>query len=187
MERRLVKETDILNPEHKQIQSLLMTAFPETREFSRHSYLRSEPDFRILVTENNRVCAHISLSRRLGLVGSREIPIAGVGGLAVEPSHQRQGIALKLMEDFLTLAQSLKFEMAVGLAENPLSIKIMKRLGYVDSRTPFMFKDDSGQYTDLMERHKIFIHPLGLEPGEFSSLLQYMQDKGILFVDGQTF
>jgi GNAT superfamily N-acetyltransferase len=96
----LVAEGELRPADEATIRELLLLAFPQFRDiFSTRSYFGACPDHRLMLRgSNGELLAHLTIARRVIDVGAIEILIAGVGGVAVRPERQGEGLGQKLME-----------------------------------------------------------------------------------------
>jgi nodulation protein A len=104
---RLTKESDLTNAQTQQICQLLTLSFPnEAAYFAEHSFWGSTPDYRLWLEMDDQILAHLAFSHRQIAVGSREVLIAGVGGVATHPNVRGQGFGKQLFTAFRSCLRS---------------------------------------------------------------------------------
>ena len=102
LEVRLVAEADLTPEDDAAIRELLVAAFPRVAErFARRSWWGSRPDDRLMLHRRGRLVGHLGLERRVIEVGSTDVLVAGIGGVAIQPDVQRQGLGRRLIEELL--------------------------------------------------------------------------------------
>ena len=99
---RLVAEADLTPEDDAAIRELLVVACPSlAASLGSRSWWGSRPDHRLLVSRADALLGHLALERRVIEVGSTDVVVAGIGGLAVHPSVRRQGVGRRLIEQLL--------------------------------------------------------------------------------------
>ncbi len=101
LSRRLVREDDLTEGEHRAIRELLVSSFPENATaFSATSYLGARPEYRLWLEDTQgEILAHLDFERRLVGVGADEVLVAGIGEVAVRPDLQGRGLGRALMQE----------------------------------------------------------------------------------------
>ncbi|HNK63608.1 MAG TPA: GNAT family N-acetyltransferase [Anaerolineales bacterium] len=89
MKWRILPELELTPALEASIQQMLIAAFPDYEDFfSTHSYWGSTPEFRLIALENDTPVAHLEFGYRTITVNEMPFMIAGIGAVAIHPSHQ---------------------------------------------------------------------------------------------------
>jgi len=93
MKWHILPEPDLTPALEASIQQMLIAAFPDyTDFFSAHSYWGSKPEFRLVACDNEQPVAHLEFGCRSISVGEMSFTIAGIGAVAIHPSHQGRNL-----------------------------------------------------------------------------------------------
>ncbi len=181
-------EDDIDIKTHQSLKCVLQSGFPNAGEFLEKDYFRTPPEYRILAMDGEKICGQISLVDRHLFLKNQIINVAGIADLSVEQDYSGYGLGTRLIEEWIEFAKKLSlYDISIGLANNSKSVRILTKLGYVNSPTSFMFRDKFGKQKDFMTAHHVYIHPLNLKPKHFSNLLASIKCQDILNFPGETF
>ncbi len=89
MDWKLIPEPELSPTLEADIQQMLIASFPDYVDFfSANSYWGTKPEFRLIAVENDHPIAHLEFGYRRISVGDMPVKIAGIGAVAIHPSHQ---------------------------------------------------------------------------------------------------
>ena len=104
----LVPEDELSASNHKAIQNLLRSAFPQYENiFSHSSYWGARPSYRLwMEVPSGEIIAHLDFELRFIKVGKSELLIAGIGEVATHPRFHKSGLGRSLMEQLQNILQT---------------------------------------------------------------------------------
>lgn len=89
MNWQLIPEPELSPTLEADIQQMLIASFPDYVDFfTANSYWGTKPEFRLIAIENDHPIAHLEFGYRQISVGDTPVQIAGIGAVAIHPSHQ---------------------------------------------------------------------------------------------------
>ncbi|MER7274148.1 GNAT family N-acetyltransferase [Dactylosporangium sp. NPDC000244] len=99
-QRHTAWETALTPEDHTALSALLRAAFPGPEFEPDRSWPASwaRKEFRVWLTDDGRPVAHLGFERRLAGTAAGDVLIAGVGDVAVAPSHRGRGLGSALMD-----------------------------------------------------------------------------------------
>jgi len=121
------------------IRELLVASFGWTPEFQERSYWHLKPSTRFVYKDNSgRVLGHASIVEKTGVVGNREIKIAGAGAFVVHPELRNSGIGKVLAEEVVRYVKEQGYDLMVAFAKDPASRYICVKTGAVPTKDIFI-------------------------------------------------
>ena len=99
MQWTFIPETELSPSREASIQQMLVESFPEYVEFfSANSYWGSKPEYRLIATNgDDKPVAHLEFGYRTITVDDVPCQIAGIGAVAIHPSHQGRKLGREMI------------------------------------------------------------------------------------------
>ena len=103
----LVPEWRLAGDDEAQIAELLARSFPQAEEdFGGRSYASQRHHLRLVARDGDRTVAHLALTLRAMMLGARRIDVLGLAEVATDPDRRGEGLAGKLVDRAIALAET---------------------------------------------------------------------------------
>lgn len=144
---KFIPEAALTEADHRNIQNLLVAAFPHTAAlFREQSWAGARPEYRLCFEDTNEcIIAHLDIQRRVISVGETELTVAGIGEVAVRPDFQGRGLGARLMTELAPLLKNTTQADYGILGCLPPVEPFYAHFGWHTITQPVITHDDSGE------------------------------------------
>ena len=130
MNCQVINETDVSQTITEALKKSLCVCYPEDVEiFSRVTYWRSIPSYRVFIETDNVIIAHIAVTDRTISIGSQQVHVAGVLAAFVIPKYRGKGLIDKIFPVVMEQAVSRAYDLSVLFCKPSLE-KYYNKFGY---------------------------------------------------------
>ena len=129
----LVYESDMTPVLDAQIRDLLVECFPKTASYFCHKRgsKGSMPLYSVILTSNNKVIGHLSVTQRYILIGKREYKTAGVQNVAITKEFRGKSLLGPMLEMAQNEAVAQDFDFAMLFTGEDIK-KAYSRWGWIE-------------------------------------------------------
>lgn len=130
MNCRVINEVEIGKAVDDALKKSLCICYPDdVKVFSRFTYWRNVPSYRILIELDSSIIAHIAVVDRTITVGGRQILVAGIQAVFVLPQYRGKDLCDKMFSLVLDEALLRNYDLSVLFCKQVLE-KYYNRFGY---------------------------------------------------------